>query len=68
MKFELTEKEYQRFKEWERSLPPMETTTAIGGAYTFDFIFSFTPTGIGDAVVVRRADGYECNLTDYDSW
>lgn len=33
---------------------------AIGGAYTF----KFTPTSIGDIVVVKHADGEELDLSD----
>ena len=37
---------------------------AIGGATTF----CFTPTGLGDILVVKCTCGAEVNLTDFDSW
>ena len=37
---------------------------AIGGAYSF----CFTPTGLGNMVVVKCADGTELDLTEYEYW
>jgi hypothetical protein len=37
----------------------------IGGGLTY----CFTPTGLGDIVVVREATtGEEINVTDYENW
>ena len=37
---------------------------AIGGSFTY----SFTPTTIGTAVVVKCVCGAELNATDYEAW
>ena len=76
MRFELTEKEYQKYTEWadtheckfrikkEWMSKPMRYVGPIGGEDTF----CFTPTGLGTAVKVKCACGAEINLTNYDEW
>ena len=76
MRFELTEKEYQKYLEWadtheckfrikkEWMSKSLRYVGAIGGADTF----CFTPTGLGTAVKVKCACGAEINLTNYDEW
>lgn len=61
---EVEEKRYLAFyrkkkREWKKKEPDRDIS----------FTFCFTPTGIGDAVVVRcDADREEKNITDYKSW
>ena len=65
--FEITEKQYKKYKRWRNAKKKKEGELyvgAIGGAYTF----CFTPTGIGEIVTVKAADGEELDLTDYDTW
>jgi hypothetical protein len=37
---------------------------AIGGGYNW----SFTPTSLGNAIVIQCTCGEELNVTDYSSW
>lgn len=62
MEFSLSAEQVKKFKEWskEKVIP----STVIGGAYTV----CFTPTGLGDIVEVRCADGTKLELTDYDTF
>jgi len=65
--FEITEKQYKKYKRWRNAKKKKEGELyvgAIGGAYTF----CFTPTGIGEIVTAKAADGEELDLTDYDRW
>ncbi len=61
MVFILSPAQVQKFSEWKKDkvLP----STTIGGAYTI----CFTPTGLGDFVEIRCADGTSLNLTDYEN-
>jgi hypothetical protein len=62
-KFALNAVQATQFIEWSKthSVSPC----ALGTQYQF----SFTPTGLGDAVTVTNLiTGEELNLTDYDSW
>lgn len=61
--FKLTKTENKKYLEWRSKLPP-KYFGAIGGGYTF----SFTPTSLGDIIKVKRADGFEIDLTDYDNF
>ena len=61
--FYLTKEKNQRYINWKASLP-QKYFGAIGGSYSF----IFTPTSLGDIVKVKRCDGYEIDLTDYDSF
>jgi len=63
-KFELDDKQIERYKEWIKTLPKLGNGHfgAIGGGYSFEFI----PTGLGMIVKAKRGDGYEIDLTDYD--
>jgi len=80
MKFELTDKQIEKFRQWRKDLEQRMLASdpgldhlgigsvyygAAGGGYTF----SFTPTGLGDCVSVQEAfSKEELNLTDYDTW
>ena len=68
-------------KEWEKNLPApgtseyriMERTLSFGSPYEGcsggAITYSFTPTSLGVAVVVRYAlTNEELNVTDYDLW
>ncbi len=64
MKFELTEIELKRFRKFEKKMNKKypDKINHIG------FTFCFTPTGIGDAVIVKTDFGDEENITDFGSW
>jgi len=68
IKFELNEKETERFNKWKKTLPKLDEGYfgAAGGGYWFKFI----PTGIGTVVVAGRSDvpDMDINLTDFDNW
>ncbi len=60
--FTLTSKQMEKFKDWKKD--KKFKATALSEYYTI----CFTPTGLGDIVVVKCVDGTEINLTDYDTW
>jgi hypothetical protein len=64
--FKLTETEANSAKEFEKEHLHKEIYKgAIGG----HLMYSFVPTSIGDAVIVKCSIcGEEKNITDYDSW
>jgi len=79
MKFEVTEKQQEKLRRWLEEIKPdvMKLSKpdpfgenepyygAIGGGLTYEF----TPTGIGDILIVRETYTQKTlNLTDYDSW
>ena len=71
MKFELTEEQQKKYKEWAdthecpyRTQDELRYVGAIGGAD----VFCFTPTGLGVITKVKCACGAEIDLTDYDLW
>lgn len=65
-KFELTDKQESKYKEWLKTLPikPEGYFGAAGGGYWFKFI----PTGIGVIVIAGRDDVPEMDidLTEYE--
>lgn len=67
-KFELTEKQHNRYVKWIRTLPeiPNEYFGSAGGGYWFKFI----PTGLGVIVMAGREDVPEMDidLTEYDNF
>ena len=64
MKFELSESEHAKAKEWIESKPK-----TYGGAIGGRFSYVFTPTSIGTSVkVVDNLDKSELDVTDYDMW
>ncbi len=65
--FGLTGKQWKKYQKWRKAKTKKDGELyvgAIGGAYSF----CFTPTGIGEMVTVRAADGEVLDLTDYDAW
>lgn len=63
--FFLTNKQKVQLKEWVKSLPKPGMPF---GAIDFGYTYSFIPNSLGLGVVVKRVDGFEIDLTDYDSW
>jgi len=67
-RFELSDAEANKYEEWLKTLPKIESGHfgAAGGGYYFKFI----PTGIGTIAVAGRADvpEMEINLTDFNDW
>jgi hypothetical protein len=64
MKFELSEKQMAKLKEWQ------EAIKAIYGEYG-SYTYCFTPNGLGESVEVICefvGDEWPLNLTDVDSW
>lgn len=61
--FEITSEQFEKLRAWKNDLPKKKF-----GAIDFGYTYCFTPTGIGESLVVTRSDGYEINLTDYDMW
>lgn len=61
--FKLEEDQQKKLKEWMDSLPKAKNAT-IGGAYSYEF----NPTGIGLSLIVKRVDGHEIDLTEYNKW
>ena len=61
--FTLSANQHKKYDEWRKEKGEVYVG-AIGGAYTF----CFTPTGLGDMVVVKCADGTELDLTEYEYW
>ena len=65
MKFELTEQDIKRVEKWKETLP--EIPQDINGKdKVFEYVFY--PTGQGTIKLVRRVDGAEIDLTNYDKW
>lgn len=65
--FILSANQYKKYDEWRKEKNKKDGEVyvgAIGGAYTF----CFTPTGLGDMVVVKCADGTQLDLTEYEYW
>lgn len=65
--FILTAKQVEQFDKWRKEKNEKEGEVyvgAIGGAYTI----CFTPTGLGEMVEIKCADGTKLDLTDFDSW
>jgi len=57
----------KKFKKWDKKHEKCakEDTTAIGGRLTY----RFTPTGLGDILVVKcNQCGEELDLTESDKW
>lgn len=65
MKFELSQLEIEKLNSWKQSLP--ELPADVFGE-DFQFEYTFTPTGVGTTIKVRRFDGEEIDLTDYNLW
>lgn len=65
MKFELTEIEIKKVEEWKKTLK--EIPSDVNGE-DLQFEYIFYPTGLGTIKLVRRKDGEEIDLTDYNKW
>lgn len=65
LKFELSDKEQREFEKWKSQLAEVQADV-FGDDFLFEFIFY--PTGLGVVKKVRRVDGQEIDLTDYDEW
>ena len=61
--FELDKEQFEKYKKWEETLPNVDFGAAGGGLH-----FIFTPTGLGTLIKVKRDDGYELDLTDFENW
>jgi len=65
MKFEITEEEVAKIEEWKETLD--EIPEDVNGK-DLQFEYVFYPTGLGIIKLVRRVDGAEIDITDYDKW
>jgi hypothetical protein len=65
MIFHVSPKEERVIKQWKSTLPLIQHDM-FGNRYAYEFLFR--PTGLGIIKIVRRIDGLELDLTDYDSW
>lgn len=61
--FVLSKGQVEKYNKWRKEKEEVYVG-AIGGAYTF----CFTPTGLGDFVEVKCADGTSLDLTEYEYW
>jgi hypothetical protein len=62
MKFEISDKELEKYNEWKEKIKDLY------GEYGL-FTFSFTPNGIGSGITVKsHLTGLEIDITDIDSW
>lgn len=64
MKFELSEKQIEKLKEWQ------EAIHKIYGEYG-SYTYTFHPTGIGDVITVQgevMGNKHIIDLTDIGSW
>lgn len=61
--FSLTNEQNETLKKWMKSLPEKQF-----GAIDFGYTYCFTPNSLGETIIVKRADGFEIDLTDYDSF
>ena len=66
MKFELDEKQIEKFNQWNKAHRKKcdADAGAIGGRLTF----TFTPTGMGTITEIKCICGESINLTDFESW
>jgi hypothetical protein len=63
MKFEINDKQVKQIKEWKDTLPKIPTGVT-GDGYTYCFGY----TSVGDVVTVKRFDGHEIDITEYDNF
>lgn len=64
MKFELTEGQLEKLKEWDKTHACGAMSGAIGGRVGFKFI----PTGLGMIVDVECICGEKLSLTESENW
>jgi len=64
MKFELSEEQLAKFKEWNKSHNCNAASGAIGGKISFKFI----PTGLGIIEEVECICGEKLSLTEWEDW
>lgn len=60
-----TSEQIKKIQAWKVNLPEIDEDV-FGSEYLYEY--SFYPTGLGVVAKVRRVDGQELDLTDYDSW
>jgi len=65
MKFELTDEEVEKVEKWKETL--CKIPEDINGK-KLQFEYIFYPTGLGTVKIVRRIDGKDIDVTDYDKW
>lgn len=65
MKFELDEDQLKLLKQWQKKIEKHKDNSVSGGRYTY----KFTPTGIGDIVVVKDHNtGKKIDLSMIEKW
>ena len=66
MKFKLDKNQVKKYEAWRKKIEKKNPQYygCNGGGYSFIFI----PTSIGDIVKVRRDEGEELDLTDFENW
>jgi len=64
--FTLTDQQFEKYVKWRDELENRDPKYfgAAGGGYSF----IFTPTGLGEIVTVKRDDGEELDLTEWEHW
>lgn len=63
--FQLSIEDIEKVDIWKKSLKPLEEDI---NDLKFQFEYIFYPTGLGVIKKVRRVDGKEIDLTDYNLW
>lgn len=61
-RFELTESQHKKLDEWHNDCE--SDAGCIGGRLTY----AFTPTGLGNCIVVKCICGEEIDLTESENW
>lgn len=64
VKFQLTQEEEQKYKEWALTHKCKFRTEDASGVHKF----SFVPTNYGTIAIVECQCGAEFHLTNYDKW
>lgn len=75
VKFSVSKEQWNSFEIWKEEHDKSckfyddgskidSPTGAIGGRFSY----CFTPTGLGEVLIINCMCGKSINLTDYDSW
>lgn len=67
MKFELSEKQQIKVKQWVKK-HRLNCNIWDDNALGQQFIYTFIPGGLGDCVTVQCFCGHELDVTDYETW